>query len=443
MAAALDCDIDWQVIRRLVWGNKVKEIVFQRWLQPFIFSEKEPTALIQRAGGPCALLAPLQAFIVKQCLEKKIKDLRSLTQETVQSLLISSICEILALVGRVGKPIVLARVSQEVATAIQDEKDSMDQSTSASKRMKRQEDMDVDVESFHTCLFIQKFETKDNLYSFLEEHYQSVFGTNYDIVAFLYSVILTKGANSIMSEQQDIDETLIDPVHGHGSQSLINLLLTGIATQNVFDGNKDLCGLLLQGIACHGRVGFLSFLECLRYVKVGAYLKEPEYPVWVLGSETHLTVLFSLNMDLVASPTERDDAITAFKKMDDTGSGFIKGDMLGELLSNIGLFSDPEYVSIMKSKLDGDSLGIILMPEFLEEFFPVSDIDSHLQSSFTLFHYNGLSRPGVGDCPQYIKGTAVLLEEAMQHFADKPVLQTLQTKWPTITVDWEGTPHLS
>lgn len=440
MAAALDCDIDWQVIRRLVWGNKVKEIVFQRWLQPFIFSTKEPTALIQRAGGPCALLAPLQAFIIKQCLEKQIRDLHNLTQQTVQSLLISSICEILALVGKIGKPIILARVSREVATAIQDEKDSIDQSTS--KKMKCQEDMDVDVESFHTCLFIQKFETKDKLHAFLEEHYQSVFGTNYDIVAFLYSVILTKGANLIMSEQQDIDETLIDPVHGHGSQSLINLLLTGIATQNVFDGNKDLCGLELQGIASRGSVGFLSFLECLHYVKVGAFLKEPEYPVWVLGSETHLTVLFSLNMDLVASPTERDDAIAAFKKIDDNGCGFIKVDLLGELMSEIGLFSDPDYVSIMKSKLDSDSLGIILMPEFLEEFYPVSDVD-RIPLTFTLFHYNGLSRPGVGECPQYVKGTAVLLEEAMQHFADKPVLQTLQTKWPTITVDWEGTPSLS
>ena len=28
-----------------------------------------------------------------------------------------------------------------------------------------------------------------------------------------------------------MDESLIDPVHGHGSQSLINLLITGHATQ--------------------------------------------------------------------------------------------------------------------------------------------------------------------------------------------------------------------
>ena len=59
-----------------------------------------------------------------------------------------------------------------------------------------------------------------------------------------------------------------DPVHGHGSQSLINLMLTGCATQNVFDGDKDLCGLMLKGISKQSSVGFLSYLECLRYLEV-------------------------------------------------------------------------------------------------------------------------------------------------------------------------------
>ena len=28
-------------------------------------------------------------------------------------------------------------------------------------------------------------------------------------------------------------------------------------------------------------------------IKVGSFLKNPLYPVWLIGSETHLTVLFS------------------------------------------------------------------------------------------------------------------------------------------------------
>ena len=43
----------------------------------------------------------------------------------------------------------------------------------------------------------------------------------------------------------------------------------------------------------------------------------------------------------------------------------------------------------MKSKLDPDSLGIILLPMFLEEFYPE---DKPLPDSFTLYHYNGLCK---------------------------------------------------
>ena len=41
-------------------------------------------------------------------------------------------------------------------------------------------------------------------------------------------------------------------------------MVTGVATQNVFDGDKDLCGLQLRGISAQSHVGFLSYLECLR-----------------------------------------------------------------------------------------------------------------------------------------------------------------------------------
>jgi len=121
-----------------------------------------------------------------------------------------------------------------------------------------------------------------------------------------------------------MDESLIDPVHGHGSQSLINLMLTGTATQNVFDGDKDLCGLQLKGINNQASVGFLSYLECLRYLEVGNNLKCPEWPVWVLGSETHLTVLFSRDLGLVCPPSERDVAREKFTSLDSDNAGFIQ-----------------------------------------------------------------------------------------------------------------------
>ena len=85
---------------------------------------------------------------------------------------------------------------------------------------------------------------------------------------FLIFFVNLQGPHAVIAERGDADESLIDPIHGHGSQSLINLLLTGSATQNVFDGTKDLCGLQLQGIEKQASVGFLSYLECLRYLEV-------------------------------------------------------------------------------------------------------------------------------------------------------------------------------
>ena len=54
----------------------------------------------------------------------------------------------------------------------------------------------------------------------------------------------------------------------------------------------------------------------------------------------------------------------------------------------------------MKSKLDPDGLGIILLPLFLEEFYPE---DKPLPDSFTLYHYNGLSKAD-SQTVSFIKG---------------------------------------
>jgi hypothetical protein len=59
----------------------------------------------------------------------------------------------------------------------------------------------------------------------------------------------------------------------------------------------------LRGIDKQSAVGFLALLEHLRYCEVGSFLKNPINPVWVLGSETHLTVLFSFEKQLVSAET--------------------------------------------------------------------------------------------------------------------------------------------
>ena len=57
---------------------------------------------------------------------------------------------------------------------------------------------------------------------------------------------------------------------GHCNQELLNLLLSGSATSNVFDGTVPMgnTGLTLRGIPKRSAVGYLTHLEALRYCQV-------------------------------------------------------------------------------------------------------------------------------------------------------------------------------
>lgn len=81
---------------------------------------------------------------------------------------------------------------------------------------------------------------------------------------------------------------------GHCTQELMNLLLTGKATSNVFDGDMFIHEMKVKGILAQADVGYLTQLESYQYCQVGSYLKVPKYPIWVIGSTSHFTVLFSL-----------------------------------------------------------------------------------------------------------------------------------------------------
>lgn len=62
--------------------------------------------------------------------------------------------------------------------------------------------------------------------------------------------------------------------------------------------------------------------------------------------------------------------------------------MLQDVLSALGLESDAGYVEIMRRKLDPDGTSIILLSDFMYEFFP--DDPKSTPDTFDLFHYNGI-----------------------------------------------------
>lgn len=87
-------------IRRLLWGGHPNERVFRSWSQGFTFSSREPSALVQLEGGPCAVLAPVQAFILRDMvaagvISAKDDEWRFTAAVSRDEHLVSAVCSIL------------------------------------------------------------------------------------------------------------------------------------------------------------------------------------------------------------------------------------------------------------------------------------------------------------------------------------------------------------
>ncbi|XP_076795613.1 ubiquitin carboxyl-terminal hydrolase MINDY-3 isoform X1 [Arvicanthis niloticus] len=444
----------------LVWGTKsspgLSDTIFCRWTQGFVFSESEGSALEQFEGGPCAVIAPVQAFLLKKLLFSSEKSSwRDCSEDEQKELLCHTLCDILesacdssgsyCLVSwlRGRTPEEAARISGSPAQSSCQVEHSWRLERSCSWVCFRGVILlvaalaveELGFERFHALIQKRSFRTVSELKDAVLDQY-SMWGNKFGVLLFLYSVLLTKGIENIKNSIEDANEPLIDPVYGHGSQSLINLLLTGHAVSNVWDGDRECSGMQLLGIHEQAAVGFLTLMEALRYCKVGSYLKSPKFPIWIVGSETHLTVFFAKDMALVAPEAPSEQARRVFQTYDPEDNGFIADSLLEDVMKALDLVSDPEYINLMKNKLDPEGLGIILLGPFLQEFFP--DQGSSGPESFTVYHYNGLKQSNYNEKVMYVEGTAVVMgfEDPMLQTDDTPIKRCLQTKWPYIELLW-------
>jgi hypothetical protein len=459
-------------LTRLLWGAFIKEDIFQRWNQGFVFSSDEPTALLQYDGGPCAVIVPIQGFFLKNLLFSTPAPPDSWRQTNGarrDGLLCDALADVLckSAAGSGNTSFVLCHVAVDnnttpepsVAAAVPVSADPVsagggigpsdcvceaggpssevgvalkETSTTAGNR---------GCEQFNAMLRLVRSNGRHDLVNLLKENLP-LLTSQFGVLVFLYSILLTKGLDRIKAEMADGDEPLIDPIHGHGSQSLINLLLTGQAVPHVWDNEKNVSGLKLQGITSRSEIGFLTLLEHLRYCEVGWFMKNPQYPIWVLGSETHLTVLFSQDRSLVGDENQETIVRRAFSHFDEEGRGFINVESLGPLLSHLDLVSMPEYVKIISEKLDPEQLGVITFEAFVDEFYPgaFSTNSDNAVRPFTVYHYNGLQRSSSGTKVAYAEGTCTVPDmPELQMISDfSPIKTCLLTKWPTIELSWQG-----
>lgn len=320
--------------------------VSSRWQQQgFLFSDQPKTlfGLTQTAGGPCGVLAPVQGWILQRLLFGGVCNV-SVNSDIPVSPTVDQRDE--SLVWALTHVLERARVGTQRTTFTLISGSSYDQ------------------------LHQYELASADAVRAFYQQHLGQLHGP-LGVLTFVFSLLLTRGLDTIRSDMDDPSQYLVGQF-GHSSQELVNLLLTGRAVTNVFDGTKvlgdanDPTAFRLKGISERNSIGFLTLLEALRYSTVGEYLKSPLHPIWVVGSSNHYTVMFALDRrvgQLSTSQKKHRAVHTAFDELDPESNGFIQAGALTQLLAKLPselIPSNGVTLDDIKRRLDPDGLGLIL-----------------------------------------------------------------------------------
>jgi len=132
-----------------------------------------------------------------------------------------------------------------------------------------------------------------------------------------------------------------------------------------------------EDLQCHGiqnrpAIGYLSILESLRYCEVGGYYKSPLFPILVVGSTSHFTVLFGDEECLKESKSDilLENCRRAFQKVEGGGgesAGFIPVEKLGEVVDELDLRTQvggDNGIATLTAYLETSGTGIILWNDF-------------------------------------------------------------------------------
>ncbi|XP_054803925.1 uncharacterized protein LOC129307083 [Prosopis cineraria] len=492
----------------MVFGNEVSKSVLAQWSNQGIRFSSDPETsmgLVQHEGGPCGVLAAIQAFVLKYILfHGELKDattmphyqglnvlsksqsfpsnnFSSLSEDVKMRALIRSMGEILFLCGSSRKA-VIATLSI-LGSHNQHSKGISDDNVIA------KELEGLSIESALDLQKVLRVETHTSQTSALRrlEAMIPVYQSRMGALLFLISALLSRELDLVQADRDDPSQPLVTAPFGHASQEIVNLLLCGQAVPNVFDGRMDLGGgMFLKGISRHVEVGFLTLLESLNFCKVGQYLKRPKWPIWVVGSESHYTVLFALDTS-VQNENELEERESQIRKAFDAqdqsgGGGFISVEGFHQVLRETN-------VKLPQEKLEHlCSTGFIVWSEFWQVILELDKSLGGLKDSsgcmgrkvFDLYHFNGIAKSDLngsqvntgGDMPlqrprltklrvsvpprwtpeEFMadvavastsanesggKDSEVSKPEPSQH---APLVDCIRTRWPRAVCCWSGDP---
>ncbi|XAR49650.1 hypothetical protein NMG60_11032915 [Bertholletia excelsa] len=493
----------------MVFGSEVTKDILAQWSNQGIRFSPDPDTsmgLVQHEGGPCGVLAAIQAFVLKYLLFfpeelgqgttnvlQNVASMRSsesacvasdalfasLSEDMKSRALVRSMSEILFLCGSNRRATVatLSILDHKVEGPGDSSKDEV-----IAKALEG-----LSIESGCDLQKILRIDTHFSQASACQrlEAMIPIFQSRMGAMLFLISALLSRGLDNVQADRDDPTQSLVTAPFGHASQEIVNLLLCGQAVANVFDGKIDLGGgMSLKGISGNVEVGFLTLLESLNFCKVGQYLKHPKWPIWVVGSESHYTVLFAIDPS-VQDENELEGRETQIRRAFDAqdqsgGGGFISVEGFHQVLKETSINLPPEKLQHLCSS------GFIVWSEFWQVLL---DLDKGLgglkdptglmgKKVFNLYHFNGIAKsdlngsqanPG-GETPiqrprltklrvlvppkwtpeefmadvklpsdSSSKDTVVEVAkpEPSQH---APLVDCIRTRWPRATCNWVGDP---
>jgi Domain of unknown function (DUF4205) len=366
----------------LLFGDDPLEEDVERWNQ-------QPLALKgcfleQLVGGPCGVLTVIQSEILKFLLFEEqhasLKGLDMVTETEAANALKKALWRL------------LTRCNEKNDSYLYALKDS-----------------------------VLECKSEDEFLSFIEQNKEEVLSSADATLRFLKSCVLNRSLEQVQTDMDDPMTPLIARF-GHCSQELVNLLLTGEATSNVFDGETHLGeDYKLKGIRKASLdVGYLTELEAMKYLTVGNVYKNPNLPIWVLGSSTHFTVLFSYDQQIAKiSPAEKakNEIREAFKQFQ-IDDGIAEVQKVQDIVDSLGIIKHFPDVLVQE--------GIVLLSDFelwALHALGLKEESSHQESGIDLVLVNLMDG---------VQVTNLSLSPGPAGEKNDSVLAaTLATRWPT------------
>ncbi|KAH9508931.1 putative ubiquitin carboxyl-terminal hydrolase MINDY-4 [Bulinus truncatus] len=294
IAKLTSCPLDLRAaiaLKNIVLGSPT-QLFNDEWLkQSLTFCEVPDIkyGIIQNKGGPCGVLAAVQACFLQELLFGENKLPHSVFKNPAKldrsKLLAIALSHIFWRAGNYSTAVV-ATVSG---------------TTHLLNSTKFKQDGITEKLSLYT--FSSFSELSDFMILKISEfEYEGSPG----VALTMYSAILSRKVHLARADFDDPDHTTFIGNHGYCTLELVNLLLTGQAVSNVFNDIKQLEGsgigdtITLKGLSKRSDIGFLSLFEHYQSCEVGTFYKTPKNPIWVIYSESHFSVLFATKQELVS-----------------------------------------------------------------------------------------------------------------------------------------------